>query len=146
MDSQKEFIKVMKNEKSQKLWKEYLNSINWKEFLRQCDEIPYAIETFLELQKLKILKGFIIRIHSFEEGREKLKLLREKGIVVPIYYVGPDDNKSSIYIPNKKTILLDDQRANIIDWKNNGGRTIIYDPVASEENDEIIKEMDHLLL
>ena len=136
----------MKNEKSQKLWKEYLNSINWKEFLRQCDEIPYAIETFLELQKLKILKGFIIRIHSFEEGREKLKLLREKGIVVPIYYVGPDDNKSSIYIPNKKTILLDDQRANIIDWKNNGGRTIIYDPVASEENDEIIKEMDHLLL
>lgn len=136
----------MKNEKSQKLWKEYLNSINWKEFLRQCDEIPYAIETFLELQKLKILKGFIIRIHSFEEGREKLKLLREKGIVVPIYYVGPDDNKSSIYIPNKKTILLDDQRANIIDWKNNGGRTIIYDPVASEDNDEIIKEMDHLLL
>ena len=56
MDSQKEFSKYMKDEKSLELWTQYLNSINWKEFLRTCNEIPGASNTFLELQKLNILK------------------------------------------------------------------------------------------
>ena len=135
----------MKDEKSLELWTQYLNSINWKEFLRTCNEIPGASNTFLELQKLNILKGFITRIHSFEEGIEKSLFIREKGFKVPMYYVLPEQPKSNVYVPNKNTILLEDKYENAYDWEHNGGRSIIYDPYALEEDGTILKEISHLL-
>ena len=103
----------MKEEKSLDLWMEYLNSIDWKNFLRECREIPNATSTFLELQKLQILKGFITKIHSFEEGVEKACFIRSKGLFVPIYYVLPRQEKSKVFIPNEHTILLEDNYKNI---------------------------------
>ena len=90
LDSQRRFAEFMKEEKSLELWTKYLNSINWYEFLRECKEMSNATETFLELQRLGILKGFITRIHSFNEGIEKGIFIREKGFVIPIYYVLPE--------------------------------------------------------
>lgn len=145
LDSQKEFLKVMKNETSTSLWTEYLNSINWRDFLRQCDEIPEASSTFLGLQKMGILKGFITRIHSFEEGKEKSAFIREKGLFVPIYYVLPDQAKSMVYVPNQHTILLEDKYENALDWDKNGGRSIVYDPTTEEESPHLVKKISHLL-
>ena len=108
IDSQRRFLEVMQNETSLVLWMEYLNSINWREFLRECDEMEHATDTFLKLQELKIFKGFITKIHSFEEGREKALFIREKGLDVPIYYVLPMQSKSRVYIPNRKIILLEE--------------------------------------
>ena len=79
LDSQERHNKIMKEKTDLESWMKYLNSINWYNFLRECNEIPGATETFLELQQLKILKGFITRIHSFEEGKEKsLKLVKNR--------------------------------------------------------------------
>ena len=145
LDSQEQFLKVMKEEKSLELWMKYLNSIDWKTFLRECEEKLNATDTFLELQELGILKGFITKIHSFNEGVEKSIFIREKGLTVPIYYVLPEQSKSKVYIPNNKTILLDDSYDNISDWEENGGKTIIFDPKSNVENKRLVKKLEHLL-
>ena len=136
----------MQGEKALERWMEYLNSIDWKVFLRECDEIENATETFLELQELKILKGFITRIHSFEEGIEKSVFIREKGLKVPIFYVLPEQPKSNVYLPNSHTILLEDQIGNALDWEQKGGKSILFNPNSELENKRLIKKINHLLL
>ena len=145
LDSQRIFAQAMKEENSLERWMEYLNSINWKKFLRECDEIPHATEVFLELQELNILRGFITRIHSFEEGIEKSRFVREKGLIVPMYYVLPDQPKSLVYMPNKKVILLDDKEENAKEWEESGGKSIVFNPNSLEENKKLIKKLDTLL-
>lgn len=145
VDSQQRFLEVMKDETSFDLWMEYLTSINWKKFLRECEEMVNATDTFLELQELNILKGFITKIHSFEEGIEKENFIRERGLIVPIYYVLPRQAKSSVYIPDRHTILLEDNYENAIDWEENGGKTIIFNPDSNIETKRLIKKLDSLL-
>ena len=145
VDSQERFLKIMKDDKSFQSWIEYLNSINWKEFLNECEEMPDATKTFLELESLGILKGFITRIHSFEEGIEKSNFIRERGLLVPIYYVLPKQPKSMVYMPNKKTYILEDDPNNALDWELNGGKSIIYNPTTEVKNKCLIKNLSDLL-
>ncbi len=145
LDSQERFNKAMKREQSFELWTKYLNSINWKEFLKECKEMPGATDTFLELQKLGILRGFITKIHSFEEGVEKSIFIRDKGLKVPLYYVLPHQSKSLVYVPNSHTILLEDKIENALDWEQNGGKYIVYDKNISSENQNHVKSLKHLL-
>ncbi len=145
VDSQERFLEVMQDETSFELWMEYLNSINWKEFLRECEEMPNATEVFLELQELGILQGFITKIHSFEEGKEKCLFIRDKGLYVPIYYVLPEQAKSSVYIPRRNVVLLDDIYENAFDWEMNGGKSIIFNQNNKTENKKMIKRLDSLL-
>lgn len=146
LDSQSIYNEVMQGETELDPWMEYLNSINWYVFLRQCKEIPGATETFLELQKLNILKGFITRIHSFEEGKEKSIILREVGLYVPVYYVLPEQPKSMVFMPNNHTYLLEDDPRNAVDWEQNGGKSILYNPNIPNSNEKMVKKLSHLLL
>lgn len=146
LDSQNVHNEAMRGETAFDPWMEYLNSIDWRTFLRNCNEVPGATETFLELQKLGILLGFITRIHSFEEGTEKIKILREAGLFVPVYYVLPEQPKSTVYIPNKKTIILDDDPKNNLDWEMSGGKSILYDPNAHHSTKKKIKKLSQLLI
>ena len=145
LDSQRHFSEFMKEEKSLELWTKYLNSINWREFLRECKEMPKATETFLELQELGILRGFITRIHSFDEGIEKCNFIREKGFIIPIYYVLPEQSKSDVYRPNKKIILLDDKEENALDWEKNDGKSLVFNPYSISEGKRLVKKLDDLL-
>ncbi len=144
LNSQKRFEEVMRKDQTIEEWIEYLNTIHWKSFLRECDMIPEALETFSELQKLKILRGFITKIHSFDEGMEKALYLRELGFVVPIYYVLPEQTKSKIYIPKKKVILLDDKPENCLEWERDGGRTILHTDNDSPDR-PYIKRLSELI-
>ena len=145
LDSQKRFNEVLTSEASLETWMDFLSSINWREFVRECDLIPGALEVFTELQKREILKGFITTIHSFDEGKEKCVFLRELGIYVPIYYVLPEQAKSSVYIPNRKVILLDDKENNYLDWTANGGKSILYDPEEKSCGKKHVKSLYDLL-
>ena len=145
LDSQKRFNEVMKEERALDKWMDFLNGINWKEFLRECEFIEGAPEVFIELQKLKILKGFITRIHSFKEGKEKCHLLRELGILVPVYYVLPEQLKCDVYIPNRKVILLDDDEKNVFEWQKNGGKSILYDQNKKSCGKKYVKSLYDLL-
>ena len=146
LDSQSKFEEVMKDETDSDEWLKYLRSINWKKFIRDCELMPYALETFLELQNRNILRAFLIKIHSTEEGESKRELLRELGIIVPIIYVLPPQNKSQIVLPKPKIVLLEDKEENATDWEMNGGRAIIYNPESKEENKRLVKRLDSLLL
>ena len=145
LDSQKKYLEVMKDEQSLEKWMDFLSTIHWRDFLRECDFIPGAKETFQELEKLKILKGFITAIHSFEEGKEKCLFLRELGFKVPVYYTLPEQPKSSVYIPNRKVILLDDKERNYDDWCKNNGISILYDPEEKSCGKKYVKSLYELL-
>ncbi len=145
LDSQKKHNEIMGAETDFYLWMEYLNSIDWHTFLRNCNEIEGAFDTFLELQKLNILKGFITRIHSFDEGKEKVMILRDSGLYVPIYYALPMQPKSLVYKPNKNTYILDDDPANNKDWEKNGGKALLYNPNAKRNSQKTIKKIPNLL-
>ncbi len=145
LDSQKRFLEEMKDEKALDKWMDFLGGINWKEFLRECEFMPDALDTFHELQDLKILKGFITRIHSFNEGKEKGIFLREKGLYVPLYYVLPEQPKCSVYIPNRKVILLDDDEKNCDEWLQNGGKSILYGKEPKTCGKKYVKNLSDLL-
>ena len=124
---------------------DFLSSINWKKFLRECDLVPKALETFTELQRLKILRGFITTIHSFDEGKEKCILLRELGMIVPVYYVLPEQPKHSVYIPNRKVILLDDKEKNCDGWEREHGKSILFNPQEKNCGKKYVKCLSELL-
>ena len=145
LDSQKRFLEDMKDEKALDKWMDYLESINWRDFLRECEFMPDALDTFHELQELKILKGFITRIHSFREGKEKSVFLREIGLYVPLYYVLPEQPKSDVYIPNRKVILLDDDEKNCDEWSLNGGKSILYGHEVKNCGKNYVKNLSDLL-
>lgn len=145
LDSQKRFNEVMQEERSLEKWMLFLNGINWKKFLEECDFIPYALETFTELQKLNILKGFITRIHSFREGQEKAIFIRKLGFNIPMYYALIDQPKSLVYPPNRKVILLDDDEKNCGEWEENQGKTILYNPNEETTTKKYVKSLKELL-
>ena len=144
-DSQSKFKEVMKDETDFNLWNEYLNSINWSIFYKNCNLVKDSYKTLSELERLKILKGFITKIHSLYEGEEKLKIIREMGFKVPTYFVLPFQSKSDIYVPDKNTILLDDNITNLVEWENSGGKVLLYDPNSNIKSKKTIKNLKDLL-
>ena len=145
LDSQKRFNEVLSADQSIEKWMDFLNGINWRKFLQECEFIPGAVETLLELQRMGILKGFIPKIHNLTEGTEKAFILRDLGFHVPIYYVLPEQEKSSVYIPNRKVWLLDDKEKNCDNWLQNGGKSILYDPEEKSCGKTYVKSMYDLL-
>lgn len=145
LDSQDKFKEVMKDEVDFNKWFEYLTSINWETFFKECNEIPNAVKVLTELERLNILKGFITKIHSLEEGEEKSKIIREMNFIVPIFYVLPHQKKSKIYIPSNNTILLDDNINNCVDWILNGGKSIFYNSNGLHSKVKTINNIKDLL-
>ncbi len=145
LNSQERFNQVLKKENSVEEWHDYLTSINWDEFLHECEFIPHALEVFQELEELKILRGFITKIHSLEEGREKGYFLREHNFHVPLYLVPPDQRKSVIYVPNRKVILLDDKESNYEEWEEDGGKSILFNDKEMITEKRYVKSLLELL-
>ena len=145
LDSEKRFKKDMIGKTKLEDWIEYLSTIEWFNFLRECNQIDESLDTLKKLQKYKQLKGIITKIHVFEEGIQKAVFLRENGIIVPIHYVLPMQNKSTIVKPSKNKILVDDDIKNCIDWEKNGGTAILFDPYAKTEDKKAIKTLKKLL-
>ena len=108
LDSQTKFDENMKGNTNFCDWNEYLNSIEWREFYRSCNEIDDAFSTLTKLHYLKKLKAILTTIHSFNEGQEKSIILREKGVHVPVVFVLPNQCKSFIYPSEAGVILVDD--------------------------------------
>ena len=145
LDSQDRFLIDMKDNIDFNDWMDYLNSLDWYKFLRQCDEIDDSIDVLRKLQELKQLKAIITSIHSFEEGTEKMDFLREKEIYVPVLYVPPKRKKCEVYIPNKDDILIDDKVRNCLDWENAGGSSILFDSHLDTTEKHKIKTLKDLL-
>ena len=145
LNSQEKFIEVMKDNVNFYDWLNYLSSIDWYKFLRECEEIDGSINTLLKLQEYKKLRAIITRIHSFQEGQEKLVYLRERSIYVPILYVLPEQKKSDVFIPNENTILVDDDVKNCIDWRKASGNALLFKPKTKKLEPGVINSLKQLL-
>ena len=145
LDSQDRFLIDMKDNIDFNDWFDYLNSLDWYKFLRECNEIDDSINTLKKLQELKQLKAIITSIHSLNEMKEKGLYIREKEIYVPILYVPPKTKKCEIYIPNKDDILIDDKIRNCNDWEIAGGSSILFDSHLEQPEKNKIKTLKDLL-
>ena len=145
LDSQERFKQIMLDNTNLEDWINYLSSIEWYNFLRECKEIDESLTTIEKLQKYRNLKGIITRIHTFNEGIEKANFLRENNIEIPIFYVLPEQSKSSVVVPNKNRVLVDDDIKNCFDWETNGGVALLLDPYTKRETKKIIKSLTTLL-
>ena len=145
LDSQDRFLMDMKDNVDFNDWMEYLNSIDWYNFIRECTEIDESLSVLEQLQKLKRLRAIITTIHSMEEGNQKMIFLREKNILVPILYVLPTQKKSEIYIPSITDVLVDDKQKNCNDWIDAGGSAILFDSHAKGNEKSKIKTLKQLL-
>ena len=145
LDSQERFQDAMKDNTNYYDWMEYLSSLEWYNFLRECHQIDDSLTVLAKLQYLRKLKGIITAIHSFKEGEEKLIYLRENNINVPVYYTLPHQKKSDVYIPNNRTILVDDNLKNCIDWELSGGKSILFDRNYQGEEKGKIRTLKKLL-
>lgn len=145
LDSQEKLDEVIKEEKSYLLLKNYLKNLDWISFLKECQEIPGAIEILKELKDKDILKGFLLQINSIEEGKAKANYIREKGIILPIHYALTPQTKSFIYPPNENIILLDTKITNAEDWESHGGKTILYDNKIKKKSKKMINDLSNLL-
>ena len=145
LDSQDRFIAEMGSRTDLYEWMDYLATIEWYKFLRECNEIDESISTLQLLQELKKLRAIITHIHGFEEGKEKLIYLRERGIEVPVIYVLPEQRKSSVFIPNKQLVLVDDKIRNCTQWVEDGGSALQFDPHSKGNEKGKIKSLKQLL-
>ena len=145
LDSQDRFLLDMKDNIDFNDWFDYLNSLDWYKFLRECNEIDDSINALKSLQELRLLKAIITSIHSTDEMSQKLLFLREKEIEVPIIYVPPKKKKCEVYIPNRDDILIDDKLKNCIDWEKAGGCSILFDSHLEKPEKHKIKTLKDLL-
>ena len=145
LDSQAKFDENMKGNTNFCDWNEYLNSIEWREFYRSCNEIDDAFSTLTKLHYLKKLKAILTTIHSFNEGQEKSIILREKGVHVPVVFVLPNQCKSFIYPPEAGVILVDDKEQNCLDYETAGGKALIFKPDYKGNSKKVIKSLKELL-
>lgn len=100
----------------------YISEYNWKLLLKYSPIIANAIENI----KNSIYDTSILtRVHSLDEGFQKVNMLREKGLTNDIIIVPPHMPKSSVIVPNG-AILVDDQILNLNDWYNHGGISIFF--------------------
>ena len=145
LDSQDHFQNDMKDNINLNDWMEYLNSINWNTFIRECREIDESLTVLEKLQQLNKLKAIITTIHSFDEGREKTLFIRENKILVPVLYVLPGQKKCDIYLPNINDYLIDDKEKNCEDWILAGGNALLFDTHSEKTNKKKIKTLKQLL-
>ncbi len=129
INSQEKFENHMGNNTNFDDWNKYLNSIDFKQFYKECEEIDDAFDSLRKLQEKRKLKAIVSTFHSFHEGEEKTHLIREQGIKVPVVLVLPNMSKCLIYPPkSKEEVLIDDKLSNCEPWDRAGGSSILFRP------------------
>lgn len=145
LDSQTIFDRDMNGNSDFGDWNYYLNNINWEKFYKNCGEIDDAFDSLIKLQYLGKLEAILSSIHSFDEGREKTIILRNKGVLVPIVFALPMQSKSFIYPPKRNITLVDDKESNCLEYEKSGGKALIFKPEYKGNSKKIVKSLKELL-
>lgn len=107
-------------------WKEGVKNIDWKRLLIESKEINNSLEILSLVQRERKKIYILTKTHSIPEGVEKVKYLRNKGILIPILFSHSGIKKSQIIVPNNESLLVDDNLENLTDWVEQGGRGIYF--------------------
>lgn len=117
----------------------------WDYIIKDAEPINNSIEIIKELEKLKKEIAILTKIHTFNEMKVKVEVVREKyKIKCPIIFVPNGVKKHQVIIPNGQ-ILIDDSNKNIYQWKENGGLGYIFDKSLNENTLEKVKSLEFLL-
>lgn len=144
LDSEERIMK-RRNENSELSWDEFFDTLDWKGLYEESQEINDSLRILRIYQKMNPNLYIISKTHTLEEGRWKIKRLRQEDITIPFLLVPPHIKKSEIYIPNSKTLLVDDSIKNIRDWNSKGGYGVLFDPEDKSEEKEKVKSLEFLL-
>ena len=136
---------VQKQKESNLSWDDFFETLNWEELYRNASEINNAFEILRELQEKHNKLYILTKIHNLIEANVKIKLLREEKILIPVFIVPPHTRKAEIYLPDSKSLLIDDSQKNINDWCEHGGKGILFDETALENNNNKVKSLHFLL-
>lgn len=144
IDSEERIVK-RKEERKDLTWDEFFETVNWEELYYESEEINDSLQILRKLQEQR--KGIygLSKFHVPKEAQYKTKRLRKNGIYIPIFYCPPHVKKSEIWIPNQKSLLVDDSKKNITDWIENGGVGLLFDGDAENNSKEKVKSLHFLL-
>lgn len=127
-------------------WNEFFDNLNWFQLLAEAQAINNSIEIILEGQSRNKKMAILTKIHTLLEMQAKVNLLREKKVKIPIFFVPPHVKKSEIFLPSNGEILIDDSLKNLIDWKEKGGKGILFqENLELNSQFETVKTLKNIL-
>ena len=136
-----------KNESEFDAYFEYTNlhPEEWEYILKEAKSINNSVEIIKELESLKKNIAILTKIHTLQEMKVKIAVLRENlKILCPVIFVPPGVKKHQVVIPNHQ-LLIDDSKKNIKRWIENGGRGLIFDSKINNDTDEKVKSLVFLI-
>ena len=122
-----------------------LHPEEWNYIIKEARSINNSVEIIKELENLKRKIAILTKIHTLQEMRVKIEVLRENlKIFCPVIFVPPGVKKHQVIVPNNQ-LLIDDSKRNIKRWIENGGRGLIFDSTLECNTDEKVKSLDFLI-
>ena len=122
-----------------------LHPEEWDYIIKEAKVINDSVEIIKELEFLKRKIAILTKIHTFQEMKMKIEILREKlKILCPVIFVPPGIEKHQVIIPNHQ-LLIDDSRKNVEKWIENGGRGLIFDKSIENNTNEKVKSLNFLI-
>lgn len=122
-----------------------LHPEEWDYIIKEATSINNSVEIIKELESLKRKIAILTKIHTLQEMKVKMEVLRKSlEILCPVIFVPPGVKKHQVVIPNNQ-LLIDDSKKNIKRWIENGGRGFIFDPTIDNDTDEKVKSLEFLL-
>ena len=106
-----------KNESEFDRYFEYTNlhPEEWEYILKEAKSINNSVEIIKELESLKKKIVILTKIHTLQEMKTKMEVLRDKfEILCPVIFVPPGIKKHQVVIPNNQ-LLVDDSKKIYID-------------------------------
>lgn len=122
-----------------------LHPEEWEYILKEAKSINNSVEIIKQLEELKRKIAILTKIHTLQEMKVKVEVLRYNlKIFCPVVFVPPGVKKHQVIIPNNQ-LLIDDSKKNINKWIENGGRGLIFDSTIDNDTDEKVKSLEFLL-
>lgn len=144
-DTEERIVK-MKSKRPDINWSEFFERLDWYQLLEESKVINHSIEYILEAQERQKSIAILTKIHTLLEMQAKIDVLRSQNVTIPILFVPPKIQKSSIYLPQNGEVLIDDSIPNLRDWQQHGGRALYFNLESNSNSEfEVVKTLKKIL-
>lgn len=122
-----------------------LHPEEWDYIIKDAKPINNSVEIIKELEILNRKIAILTKIHTLQEMKVKMEVLREQlKIICPVIFVPPGVKKHQVVIPNHQ-LLIDDSNKNINRWIENGGKGLIFDSTIDSDTNEKVRSLEFLI-
>ena len=103
----------------------YIRNCNWRDIINNSPVINDSIYILKNMDK--DASSILTKIHSLEEGYEKIIYLGNNDVKQNVILVPYPASKIQVVRPNKNDILIDDSIKNLTEWQAMGGYPMFFD-------------------